>query len=53
MLVTYGHTLDGTGFTISTEGDFGGCLMIGVPRTLMIVFTQPVDASRVSSEMIE
>ena len=32
VLVTYGHTLDGTGFTISTEGEFGGCLMIGILR---------------------
>ena len=30
----YGYTLDGTGFTISTERDFGGCRMVGIPRTL-------------------
>ena len=53
VLVTYGHTLDGTGFTISTERDFGVCRMIGIPRTLMIVFTRPVDASRVSFSMSE
>ena len=48
VLVTFEHTANGHGFTISTERDFGGCRLVGIPRTLVIEFTRPVDASAVS-----
>jgi len=48
VLVMFQHTANGHGFTVSTERDFGGCRLVGIPRTLVIEFTRPIDASTVS-----
>ena len=53
VLVTFERTADGPGFTISTERDFGGCRLIGIPRNLMFEFTQPIDASTVSFTVLD
>jgi len=39
--------------TISTERDFGGCLLAGISRTLMLEFDEPVDASTVTLELLD
>jgi hypothetical protein len=52
-MVVFEHGLDGHQFTITTERDFGGCRMIGIPRSLTIEFTQPVDAATVSLDTVD
>jgi hypothetical protein len=37
--------------TVRTERDFGGCRMAGITRTLMLEFTEPVDASAVELDV--
>lgn len=39
--------------TINTERDFGGCLLAGISRTLMLEFNEPVDASTVALELLD
>jgi hypothetical protein len=48
VLVTLDRAADGMDLHVATERDFGGCLMAGILRHLVIEFTGPVDASTVS-----
>ena len=52
-MVVFDHRVGGHAFTITTERDFGGCQLVGYPRSLVIEFTQPIDASTESLEMTE
>jgi len=53
VLVVFEHGVDRHGFTITTERDFGGCRLVGFQRSLLIDFTQPIDASTVSISTID
>lgn len=53
VLVVFEHQAEGPAFTVDTEADFGGCLLMGIQRSLVVEFTQPVDASTVSFSTIE
>ena len=48
VLIVFAQGADGPAFTVDTEADFGGCRLMGIPRSLVIEFTQPIDASTVS-----
>jgi hypothetical protein len=53
VFVVFEQQADGSAFTVDTEADFGGCLLMGVQRSLVIEFTRPVDASTVSVSTTE
>ena len=53
VLVTFEGAADEATFMIDTERDFGGCMLLGIRRTLLIEFNQPVDAATVSVAMVE
>lgn len=43
----------GLAITIRTQRDFGGCRMAGIPRTLMLETTEPVDVSAIGLEVLD
>ena len=53
ILVAFAHQADGPVFTVKTEADFGGCRLMGIQRSLVIEFMQPVDAATVSLRTIQ
>lgn len=52
-VLAFEHRVDGHAFTLTTERDFGGCRLVGFQRSLVIEFTQPIDASAVSFDAID
>ena len=48
VLIVFEQQAGGPAFTVDTEADFGGCRLMGIQRSLVIEFTQPIDASTVS-----
>ena len=50
-LVVVDQSPDGVVVTVSTERDFGGCRMKGIPRTLRLELHHPVDLSTVRLDL--
>ena len=53
VLVVFASAGDRSGVRITRERDFGGCLMAGIRRVLMLEFTRPVDGSTMSFELVD